>query len=211
MIRMVYLLQTRFSVAFCHTVEDLHLALLNRPTPAAMLHTADDFEPLRHLAGISQLRIADNNIDEKIPIEQIAMPTTVTEMVCLKAPEYEATVSLNLMNSVQTGEWAISALNGFCTAPNDIELCKLLDGGSLAYPVAQCLETSHETAVMAARQNYVKRFFSRYWYNAEQTFLPQQSLEFFYDRYFQEREKRRAVSLSDAYLSFQRTKIAMGW
>lgn len=139
------------------------------------------------------------------------MPTTVTETVCLKAPENEAIVSLNLMNLVQTGEWAISALNGFCTASSDEELCSLLAGGELAYPVAQWLEASHETAVIAARQNYVKRFYSRYWYNAEQLFLPQQWLDFFRDRYFEEREKRRALHMSEAYRNFQMTRVAMGW
>lgn len=64
---MFYLLQTQQSVAFCGTVDELYSALSNRPTPAAMLHSADDFEPLRHLAGISQLRIADNNTDKKNP------------------------------------------------------------------------------------------------------------------------------------------------
>ena len=57
------------------------------------------------------------------------------ETICLKAPENEATVSLNLMNWVQTGEWAVSGLNDFCTAAGDIELCRLLAGGALAYPV----------------------------------------------------------------------------
>lgn len=208
---MFYLLQTQKSVAFCGTVNELYSALSNRPTPAAMLHSADDFEPLRHLAGISQSRITDNNTDEKNPVPQIAMPTTVTETVCLKAPENEATVSLNPMNLVQTGEWAISALNGFCTASSDEELCHLLAGGELAYPVAQWLELAHKKVVIAARQNYVKRFYSRYWYDAEQTFLPQCWLEFFHDRYFHEREKRRAASLPEGYQNFQMTQIDMGW
>ena len=208
---MVYLLQTRISVAFCRTVDEVYSALTNRPIPAAMLHTADDFETLRHLAGISQLRFCGNNTNEKNPVEQIAMPTTVAETVCLKAPENEATVSLNLMNLVQTGEWAVSALNGFCTASSDEELCRLLAGGELAYPVAQWLELANKNAVIAARQNYVKRFYSRYWYHAEQTFLPQCWLEFFHDRYFDEREKRRVASLSEAYQNFQMTRIAMGW
>ena len=101
------------------------------------------------------------------------------------------------MPLVQTGEWAINALNGFCIASSDEELCRLLAGGALAYPVARWLESSHETAVIAARQNYVKRFYSRYWYNAEQTFLPQCWLDCFQDRYFHEREKRREVTLPE--------------
>ena len=207
---MVYLLQTRLSVTFCRTVEELHLALINRPMSVAMLYTADKFDDLLHLAGISCLRFADNNADEENPVEQIALPTVITEMVSIQYSRQEAPVALNVFK-VQTGEWAISALNGFCTVSDDIELCKLLVGGSLSYPVAQWLETSHENAVIAARQNYVKRFYSRYWYNAEQTFLPQHWLEFFIDRHFEEREKRRSAFFSEAYLSFQRTKIALGW
>ena len=149
--------------------------------------------------------------DEKNPIAQISLPTTVSETVCLQAPVVDDSVSLNLMPLVQTGEWAISAFNGFCTAAGDIELCQLLAGGALAYPVARWLESSHETAVIAARQNYVKRFYSRYWYNAEQTFLPQCWLDCFQDRYFAEREKRREATLAEGYENFQLTRIAMGW
>ena len=158
---MVYLLQTPQSVAFCGTVDELYSALSNRPIASAMLHSSDNFEPLRHLAGISQHRFIECNSDEKNPIAQISLPSTVAETVCLQAPVVDDSVSLNLMPLVQTGEWAISALNGFCTALGDIELCRLLAGSALAYPMAQWLESSHETAVIVARQNYVKRFYSR--------------------------------------------------
>lgn len=208
---MVYLLQTPQSVAFCNTVDELYSALLNRPIASAMIYSADNFEPLRHLAGISQHRLIECNSDEKNPITQISLPATVAETVCFQAPVVDDSVSLNLMPLVQTGEWAISALNGFCTAPSDIELCKLLAGGALAYPMAQWLEASHETAVIAARQNYVKRFYSEFWYNAEQIFLPQCRLDCFQDRYFAEREKRRAASLPESYENFQMTRIAMDW
>lgn len=208
---MVYLLQTPQSVAFCGTVDELYSVLSNRPIASAMLHSSDNFEPLRHLAGISQHRFIECNVDNKNPIEQISLPLTVSETVCLQAPVVDDSVSLNLMPLVQTGEWAISAFNGFCTAAGDIELCQLLAGGALAYPVARWLESSHETAVIAARQNYVKRFYSRYWYNAEQTFLPQCWLDCFQDRYFAEREKRREATLAEGYENFQLTRIAMGW
>ena len=208
---MVYLLQTPQSVAFCNTVDELYSALSNRPIASAMLHSSDNFEPLRHLAGISQHRIIECNANEKNPIAQISLPATVSEIVCLQAPVVDDSVSLNLMPLVQTGEWAISALNGFCTAAGDIELCQLLAGGALAYPVARWFESSHETAVIAARQNCVKRFCSRFWYNAEQTFLPQCWLDCFQDRYFEEREKRREAALPEGYENFQLTRIAMGW
>lgn len=208
---MIYLLQTPQSVAFCGTVDELYSALSNRPITSAMLYSSDKWDDLRHLAGISQHRFIECNSDEKNPIAQISLPTTVAETVCLQAPVVDDSVSLNLMPLVQTGEWAISALNGFCTAPGDIELCQLLAGGALAYPMAQWLEASHETAVIAARQNYVKRFYSRYWYNAEQTFLPQCWLDCFQDRYFEQREKRREATLPEGYENFQLTRIAMGW
>ena len=205
---MVYLLQTQQSVAFCRTVEELYLALSNRPVTTAILHTADDFDTLRHLAAISQNRFIECNTDEKNPIERIALPTTITETVCLQ--NSENSIAFDLTKFVQTGEWAVSALNGFCSAKNDIELCNLLAGGALAYPVARWFESSHENVVIAARQNYVKRFYLRYWYNAEQTFLPQCWLEHFKDRYFHEREKRRK-SLPEGYEKFLLTQMAMGW
>ena len=206
---MVYLLQTQQSVAFCRTVEELYLALSNRPVTTAILHTADDFDTLRHLAAISQNRFIECNTDEKNPIERIALPTTITETVCLQ--NSENSIAFDLTKFVQTGEWAVSALNGFCSAKNDIELCNLLAGGALAYPVARWFESSHENVVIAARQNYVKRFYSRYWYDAEQTFLPQCWLEHFEDRYFHEREKRRKASLPEGYEKFLFKQIAMGW
>ena len=208
---MFYLLQTQKSVAFCGTVDEVYSALSNRPVQLAILHTADDFETLRHLAAISQNRFIECNADKKNPIERIALPTTVTEQVCLQANEHEGSISWNLITLSQTGEWAISALNGFCTAPDDITLCQLLDADTLAYPVARWFESSHENVVNAARQNYVKRFYTRYWYNAEQSFLPQCWLECFQDRYFQEREKRRKASLPEEYEKFQLTQMAMGW
>lgn len=206
---MVYLLQTENSVAFCRTLNELYLALSNRPVTTAILHTADDFDTLRHLAAISQNRFIECNTDEKNPIERIALPTTITETVCLQ--NSENSIAFDLTKFVQTGEWAVSALNGFCSAKNDIELCNLLAGGALAYPVARWFESSHENVVIAARQNYVKRFYSRYWYDAEQTFLPQCWLEYFEDRYFHEREKRRKASSPEGYEKFLLKQIAMGW
>lgn len=206
---MVYLLQTENSVAFCRTLNELYLALSNRPVTTAILHTADDFDTLRHLAAISQNRFIECNTDEKNPIERIALPTTITETVCLQ--NSENSIAFDLTKFVQTGEWAVSALNGFCSAKNDIELCNLLAGGALAYPVARWFESSHENVVIAARQNYVKRFYSRYWYDAEQTFLPQCWLERFQDRYFHEREKRRKASLPEGYEKFLLKQAAMGW
>jgi len=206
---MVYLLQTENSVAFCRTLNELYLALSNRPVTTAILHTADDFDTLRHLAAISQNRFIECNTDEKNPIERIALPTTITETVCLQ--NSENSIAFDLTKFVQTGEWAVSALNGFCSAKNDIELCNLLAGGALAYPVARWFESSHENVVIATRQNYVKRFYSRYWYDAEQTFLPQCWLEHFQDRYFHEREKRRKASLPEGYEKFLFKQIDMGW
>lgn len=133
---MFYLLQTPQSVALCNTVDELYSALSNRPIASAMFHSSDKWDDLRHLAGISQHRIIECNADDKNPITQISLPSTISETVCLQAPVVDDSVSLNLMPLVQTGEWAISALNGFCTAAGDIELCQLLAGGALAYPMA---------------------------------------------------------------------------
>lgn len=209
---MVYLLQTRISAALCYTVEELYSAILNRRVAPAMLYSADNPEMLRHLASIFQIRLYDANSDQNNPVQQISLPTTISESVYLQIPEPDdGSVSFNLMNLVQIGEWAISALNGFCTAPDDITLCKLLDAGTLAYPVAQWIEAEHENIVAAARQNYIRRFYSRYWYYTEKLFLPQCWFDSFLDKYFEEREKRRETILSENYNDFQTTRIAMGW
>ena len=62
---MFYLLQTWQRVAFCYNVDELYSALSNRPIASAMIYSADNFEPLRHLAGISQHRLIECNSDEK--------------------------------------------------------------------------------------------------------------------------------------------------
>ena len=209
---MVYLIQTRLSVAFCCNVPEVYSALLHRPASAAMLYTADDFESLRHLAEISRLRLMSNNTDETKIVGQIALPKNISEPVCFKAFDQEDSLSLTISNLVQNGEWAISALNGFCTAADDKDLCQILAGESLSYPVAQWNESlNHENIVLAARQNYVKRFYVRYWYDAEQTFLPQRWLEQYQDRFFLERERRRAAFMPEAFQNFQRTRIELGW
>ena len=143
-----------------------------------MLHTADNFEPLRHLAGISQHRFIECNIEKKIQS---------CKSHCLQ-------LSRRLFFD------AISP-NG---RMGDITL-------SVVYLVARWIESSHETAVVAARQDYVKRFYLRFWYNAEQTFLSQCRSDCFQDRYFAELEKRRATSIPETYTDFQLTRIAMGW
>ena len=118
---------------------------------------------------------------------------------------------LTLLKLVQIGEWAISALNGFCSAPDDITLCNFLDADTLAYPVAQWIEAEHQIIISTARQNYIRRFYSRYWYNTEKLFLPQCQLDSFLDKHFAEREKRRETITNENYNDFQTTRIAMGW
>ena len=209
---MVYLLQTQISAALCYTIEELYSAISKRPVTSAILYSADNTETLRHLFSIYQLRLCDANSNQNNPVHQISLPTTISESVYLQAPESDDdSISFNLMNLVQIGEWAISALNGFCTAPDDITLCQLLDAGTLAYPVAQWIEAEHETIVTTARQNYIQRFYSRYWYNTEKLFLPQCWLDSFLDNYFAEREKRRETITNENYNDFQITRIAMGW
>ena len=101
---MVYLLQTPQSVAFCNTVDELYSALSNRPIASAMLYSSDKWDDLRHLAGISQHRFIECNVDNKNPIAQISLPSTVAETVCLQAPVVDDSVSLNLMPLESVGK-----------------------------------------------------------------------------------------------------------
>ncbi|MBR1419556.1 MAG: hypothetical protein IJ575_00640 [Selenomonadaceae bacterium] len=208
---MVYLINTRNNIAFCETIDDVYNALVHRSASFAKLYSADDFETLRSLAMISQFHDIDNNTTIESRIEAIQLPEAIVESTFLQAGENEKLTSFSLTQIDWSGEWAISALNGFCTAKNDFELCNFLAGGNLVYPVAIFLQCPHEHVVMAARRDYVKRFYSRYRYDAERSELPQQWLESFLDRFFEQREKRLQASMSESWRSFQMTRLAMGW
>lgn len=208
---MMYLMESKYNVAFCASVEELYNALKYRLSREAIIVSSDKWEDLKYLAGIFRQRLCDINIDEDNPVPQIAIPTTVSETICLQSIENtQALATVNAYsNAYSEGEWAISALNGFCTADFDEMLCKLFVSNELKYPMAQWTN-DHVDAVIAARKDYVRRFYSRYWYDAEQTFLPQRWLEFFRDPYFEEREQR-LLWQSRAYYEFQLRRLTMGW
>lgn len=204
---MMYLLESKYNAAFCESVEKLYYALKYRLSREAIIVSSDNWEDLRHLAGIYRQRLCDINMDNNNPVPQIAIPNTVSETTCLQSTEN--TQALTTVNAYSDDEWAISALNGFCTADCDEMLCKLFASNELQYPMAQWTN-DHNSAVIVARNDYVRRFYSRYWYNAEQTFLPQYWLEFFRDPYFEEREQRLPWQSRECY-EFQLKRMTMGW
>ena len=111
------------------------------------------------------------------------------------------------------GEWAISALNGFCVASTEEELVSLLDGGELVYPIVvfcSCQNFDHQSVVALARRSYIKRFCDRYDYRVEQLDLPPVFLEFFKDDYFEEREQRRKKMLDQIQVDYLR-RLNYGW
>lgn len=204
------LIQTYYSVAFCDDIVKIYNALKNRPVKEARLYVADKWEYLNYLAQINQNRFCDVNTDEeniksKLPLPAVIQPNTY--LMQKNAKNFNDSMAIV---SAQQGEWAISALNGFCTAATDNELCGLLEGGELKYPVAQYLLIPHENIVQAARQEYVRRFYSRYNHNVESLNLQQKDLEKFKDDYFEQREER-LKQMSEEYRQFQQTRWAMGW
>lgn len=230
---MMYLMESKYNVAFCESVEKLYYALKYRLSREAIIVSSDNWEDLRHLAGICRQRLCDINIDNNNPVPQIAIPNTISETMCLQSTastvsetmclqstentvsetmclqSTENTQALTTANAYSDGGWAISALNGFCTADCDEMLCKLFASNELQYPMAKWTN-DHNSAVIVARNDYVRRFYSRYWYNAEQTFLPQYWLEFFRDPYFEEREQRLPWQSRECY-EFQLRRLTMGW
>ena len=177
----------------------------------AIIYSADNIEYLQYMANINQNRYCDRNSDEKNVIHAVAIPTVINETTCLQVNEVNNAAGTNLVAYNQVGEWAVSGLNGFCTAKTDEDLCRILAGKTFAYPMAQWFPLSHNEVVGVARNHYVKRFYSRYWCSAEQTLLPQQWFEEFVDPYFEQREKRREAEQYEEFKKFQLARANMGW
>ena len=199
-----------FNMAFCLSTNHLYAALVNRAVPNAIVYSIDDWKEAKHLSEILQNTSIDTNTDESKPIYPIVLPNYITEELCLKSNAAEVcSMDIINLNVTSNAEWAISALNGFCTAGSDEELCQYLSTDDLKYPIAVWSD-DHESAVILARNSYVKRFYSRYFYDAEQTLIPQQWLDYFKDPYFEEREKRRDY-MSKEFIEFQKKKQEIGW
>lgn len=208
--KLKYLLQNLSSVAICYNVNKLYLAVKKRYPQEAIIYSSDNTEDLLTQANINQNRYCDNNSNEEQVIQQIALPSVITETTCL---QNNNVIKMNLVAFNQMGEWAISALNGFCTARTDEDLYRFLACEQLAYPMACWYPLQHKQVVMKARTAYVNRFYSRYWFNAEQPFLPQKWLENFKDDYFEEREERRNVATKtyEAHRKFNEVRMDLGW
>ena len=208
---LIYLIQTIYNIAFCYSVDALYQAMKYRSPREAILYSADKIEYLQYMANINQNRYCDRNSDEKNVIHAVAIPTVINETTCLQVNEVNNATGTYLVAYQQAGEWAVSGLNGFCTAKTDEDLCRILAGKTFAYPMAQWFPFSHNEVVPIARDNYLKRFYYRYWYSAEQTLLPQQWFEEFVDPYFEQREKRREAEQYEEFKKFQLARANMGW
>lgn len=206
-----YLLQTPVDIAFCDSIDELYPAVKYRLRREAILYSADNFEYLQSMANINQNCYCDKNSDENNVIQTFAIPAVISETTCLQVVGTNNSTGTNLVAYNQVGEWAVSSLNGFCTAMTDEDLCGILAGKTFAYPMAQWFPLPHEKVVYVARNNYVNRFYSRYWHNAEQTLLPQQLMEAFVDPYFEQREKRRETDQYEEFKKFQLVRMNMGW
>lgn len=204
---MKYLLISKSNIAFCDDVFKLRSALEHRSEAESMVYAGgEDWEPLLAMARIGQQRLFDNHTDENLPWNMIALPPVIPGNLCLtQKKEQMPLVALDK----PSGEWAISALNGFCTAASDAELCGFLQGGSMVFPIARWMP-DHNSAVVAARSSYIKRFYDRYDARYEQTGLEQCWREWFHDSYFDERENRRASQM-DVLQEALLAKWERGW
>lgn len=208
-----FLLLTPQSVAICETVDELYWALKKRSRPYGEVYTADNYHPLQHLANIKLQCYHDTNSDEKNKVDLLALPANITQSIALVSNHDSTVENQDMVAYVSQGGWAVNALNGFYAATTDEELCGRLYEENFLYPVAQWLNGTYEQLVWKARYEYVRRFYSRYFYNAECTILPQCWIEYFIDPYFKQREDRRAqyqVSSED-WRNFQEVKTKMSW
>ena len=202
---MHYLMVGLWNVAFCENAVELRNALAYRQKPECMVYGSDDWAELQQQALIGQRRLFDNYTDTANPIEPMQLPSVITEPVYL---EYEASMRA-LTFSIASGSWAISGINGFCTADSDEDLCALLAGETIVYPISMWCP-NHAAAIIAARNNYTRRFYLRYDARVEHTNIPQKPLEFFQDAYYETREKRRKAMI-DAWQKRVMMLLEYGW
>ena len=188
---MRYLVIGKYNTAFCEGVSELQTALHYRKAPECRVVASDDWEKLLEVARIGQQRQVDCCIDNSI--EQMTLPPVLTGPLSLVYPAHTSLPAVSA-NGSELGAWGISALNGFCVARSIWELCQILAGEGMVYPIAQWCP-SLEVAVAGARSHYSGRFYSRYAVSAESTGMPQMYIEYFVDPFFNEREKRREVQI----------------
>lgn len=188
---MKFLAIGKYNTAFCEGITELKAALDYRKDLECRVVGADDWEALLETARNAQQRFVECCIDGSIV--QMALPPVVTGAFSL---EYPASTSLPavFMNGNEVGVWGISGLNGFCVAKSIGELCQILAGEGMVYPIAQWCG-SFEVAVAGARNHYCRRFCSRYEVPVESTGMPQAYIEYYCDPFFNEREKRREAQL----------------
>lgn len=187
---MKYLIIGRMNLCFCDTVQHLGQALYYRNEAECRVVVSDDWDSLLGASRIGYQRLLDCSTDKSIP--HIALPSVVTEPLFLEYASAGTLMPVKYTNVGEIGVWGISALNGYCIAKSIEEFCQIIDGNEMVYPIAQWFSDIQE-AVMASRNNYVRRFYTRYNPQIEQTNMPQQYLEYFNDPFFSEREKRREM------------------
>ena len=206
-----FLLQTPCSIAISDNVDDLYANLKNRPAPYGEAYTADDYSALQFIANIRQQYYCDINSNEKNKVEPLALPPNLSQPIAIMTNSYSSVENNSMVAYQSQGGWAVHALNGFTVVVDDEGLCGLLYAEHLCYPVAQWLNLPYEQLVIRARQEYVRRFYSRYFYDAEWTLLPQCWIEFFIDPYFNQREERRKNSQSNEWIKFKDVVKEMSW
>lgn len=188
---MKYLVLGEYNIAFCEGISELATALHYRQSLDCRVVVSEDWDSLLGMAQVGQQRQIDCCIDKSLV--HMGLPPVVTGPVALVNPAGTALPTV-AAEGTEVGAWGISALNGFCVVKSIAELCQLMAGEMMVYPIAQWFG-SIEVAVAAARNHYTGRFYSRYMTPAEITGLPQMYLEYFVDPYFDEREKRREAQI----------------
>lgn len=194
------------NIAFCDNIQMLARALINRSDAECVIYSGETYAELLQLAYMIISESINKNTNTAKHLEQMALPANITEPTFLTyTPPNLPTVT----RTNQCEDWAISALNGFCTASSTRDLCRLFEGNGLIYPIAIWTD-NHETAIMMARNNYVNRFCQRYNPQYERLDLPQIQIEYFQDKYFYEREKRLQVRIEETK-RWQQTMFRYGW
>lgn len=207
---MKYLLQTPYSIVFCEKVSELYPLLKSRPCENGLVVSADNYSALHYLANINQQSYRDTNTDEKNKVSLLALPSTINQPIALTYSPISVE-NQSMVAYVNQGGWTVNALNGFYVAMTDEALCGLLESEDFVYPIAQWLNLPYEQLVMKARRDYVRRFYIHFDCNRECPMLPQVFIESFIDSYFQQREERREMALSEEWQKFQDLRMRMGW
>lgn len=189
------------NIAVLETAEELWRALVYRKRFECLIFASSDKNVLCRLVGQKYVPFYYKNILVEGAVARLGVPVDCSTYYALEYDYQEADFIKNInFNSIarsyvtptsyDSGSWAVSGLNGFCTAKDIVEVISILKSNILKAPIAIWCE-DFSMGVIKAREDYVKRFYQRYDFRYESfSWIPIDEVCYI-DELYDQREQRR--------------------